>query len=137
MFFNRFRVEKEDGFVIVSYGLVTSSGVLMDTYCCVLTNEALENNKRALLEYYGRTGDPKTQAVPWQGTPTPNKSDVVDVVAMTAHGQHAETGLVAFSHVAAYRVVNEGTGKTIQGQAIVLLRSSTDVQKQLIKALYE
>lgn len=130
-------MEKEDSFSIISFGLVSSSGILVDTYCCVLTNEALENNKKALLEYYGRTGEPKTSAVPWQGAPSPKKSDVVDVVSMAFQGNHAETGLVLFSHVAATRIVNDGTGKSVPGQAVVLLRSSTDVQKQLIKALYE
>jgi hypothetical protein len=137
MFFNRFRVEKEEGFSILSFGLVSNAGILVDSYCCVLTDEALENNKRSLLEYYGRTGEPKTQAVPWQGAPPPKKTDVVDVVSMTIQGKHAETGLVLFSHVAAFKVVNAGAGKTVPGQAVVLLRSSTDVQMQLIKALYE
>lgn len=137
MYFNRFRVEKEDGFTIVTFGLVSSSGILVDTYCCTFTDEALANNRTALLEYYGRTGEPKTSTLPWQGVASTQKSDVADVVSMTFQGKNAETALVLFAHVAAFRIARSGESKQVPGQAVVLLRSSTDAQKQLIKALYE
>jgi hypothetical protein len=135
MFFNRFRVERDEGFTILSFGLISKSGVLVDSYCCTFTDEALENNKKSLLEYYGRGTEPRAPLVPWQGAPSPTKSDVADIVTMASHTNHAETALVLFSQVAATRNVHDG--KPVPGQAVVLLRSSTDVQKHLIKALYE
>lgn len=136
MYFNRFRVERENGFAIVSFGLLSKSGLLIDTYCCTFTDQALDNNKRSLLEYYGTGAEPQTPVPPWQGVSSPTRSDVADIVNMASQANEAETSLMIFSQVVATRNANDGK-PVVPGQVMVLLRSSTEIQKQLIKALYE
>ena len=56
MFFNRLQVEREEGFCLIHFGLVSKSGLLLDSYSCVLPQQALVQNQKSLLEYLARIG---------------------------------------------------------------------------------
>jgi hypothetical protein len=138
MFFNRFRVDKEPGFLLVQFGLVVASD-LMDSYSCILPEEALKSNQDSLIQYLNRMGrTEKSNPMPWKGMSPSPQTDVADVIAMAWRNQLAETCLYAFSLAAATRFSRAlGSERTFTAQPLVLLRSTLDAQKQLITALYE
>lgn len=138
--FNRFHIEREDGWTVVQFGLVSSSGVL-SSYSCVFSHDALEQNKQTLLEYLGRIGQPSEAVTTiWKGAPLEKQAEVADVITMAFRGDTAETCLFSFSLSAATRMAQSGQLEHDQGvpaQPLALLRSNVEVQKQFIVGLYE
>jgi hypothetical protein len=138
MYFNRFHIERENEFCLVQFGLVSASG-LLDSHSCVFSKEALKQNEQSLLDYLNRTGRPSESSPPtWKGTGVEKQTQVADVVTMAVRGGEAETCMFVFSHSTATRVRKAGTaGEAVPAQAQVLLRSTPELQKQLIIGLYE
>ena len=138
MFFNRFRVEREDGFCIVHFGLVASSGLLQDYYCCVLPHQTLQENEKSLVGYLGKIGEPKEKCpAGWQGVIAGQKAEVADIISMSLRSDMAETSFCVFSMTAASRFKPGGSTEALEAQPLVLLRSAVEMQKQLLVALYE
>lgn len=142
MFFNRFRVEKQEGFAVVFLGLVSDSG-LVDEFCFVMSNDALTDNKETLLPYLDRIGHPKSEVPKWITARGDAPTTVVDILHMTHTGEFSEIQLIGFSKVSAYRLGQEmakqekAVNVMLEGDAICVLRSSTEVQRCFLKALYE
>ena len=137
MFFNRLQVEREDGFCLVHFGLVSKSGILLDSYSCVLPQQALVQNQKSLLEYLARIGQPKQKnPQSWQGGKAGANTDVADIISMAFRDDTAETCLCVFSMMAATRQRRSSASDTLEAQPLVLLRSPVEMQKQLIEALY-
>ena len=135
LYFNRLRVEREGDVCLLQFGLVSESS-LLDSYTCVFPQEALQQNQKSLLEYLNKTGRPAASPTEWKGAPVEKEVHVADVIAMAFRGGMAETCFYVFSLCAASRVKKTGS-ETIDAQPLALLRSSADLQKQLIVALYE
>ena len=136
LYFNRLRVDREIGFCLVQFGLVVASD-LVDSYCCVLTDDVLRQNEKALVEYSSKLGGTGT-AETWKGISASRRVDVADVVAMSFRGLVTETCLFSFSMSSASRfATKQGTGNPLPSQPLALLRSSIELQKQLITFLYE
>jgi hypothetical protein len=138
MYFNRFHIEREEGFSLVQFGLVSASG-LLDSFSCVFPADMLQQNEQTLLDYLNRIGRPAESAPPsWKGAAVDKGTQVADVVTMAFRGGMAETCLFFFSLSAATRQRRPGVAnETVPAQPLVLLRSTADVQKQLIVGLYE
>lgn len=137
MFFNRLQVEREDGFCVAHFGLVSKSGLLLDSYSCVLSQHTLAQNQNPLLEYLARIGQSKPKkAQPWQMAPSREKTEVADIINMSFRDETAETCLSVFSMTAATRQRRSSSSDTLEAQPLVLLRSSVDMQKQLIESFY-
>jgi hypothetical protein len=138
MNFNRFRMDREAGFCLVQFGLVVTSD-LLDSYSCVLSEDVLKQNEKTLVEYLNRIGRPaEGNATPWKGASATRQTDVADVITMAFRGNVAETCLYVFSLSAATRAKRgTPTETTVMAQPLVLLRSTAELQKQLIAALYE
>jgi len=139
MFFNRFRVERQDEFYVVLFGLLSASGSLLDQFSSIFPRQTLDHNQKSLLEYLERLGQPKQKApFAWQGALQSHGADVVDIVSMAFRNDMAETCLCVFSLTAATRVKPGSSGSDVlEAQPLVLLRSSLELQQQLIVALYE
>lgn len=137
MFFNRFRVERDADFSLVQFGLVVSSD-LVDGYSCLLPSETLRQNKETLLDYLNRIGRAEKSAdSSWKGLSGERRADVTDVITMAIRREMAETCLFVFSLTAATRSKKAVAGTdAVHAQPLVLLRSSAELQKQLIEALY-
>jgi len=135
LYFNRIRVDRDDGFYLVQFGLVVASD-LVDSYSCVLTNEMLEQNKQSLLDYIKKLGSADAENISWKGAMVSRKVDVADIVTMSFKGDFSETIFSAFSMCAATSVVASGSSGLLPSQPLVLLRSKTVLQKQLITDLY-
>jgi len=136
MFFTRFKVERNTGFVVVQFGLVASG--MKDGYACLLPNETLLQNKQSLLDYLNRLGRAQQKAdSSWEGLSGEVRADVADVITMAHRGEIAETCLFVFSLTTASRPRKSGASSdSLIAQPLVLLRSSAELQKQLIEALY-
>jgi hypothetical protein len=132
MYFNRFRVDRQSDFCLVEFGLLAASG-LLSSFSCVISPVALMNNRDSLLAYLDRIGRPTTSVPMWIGAPLGNDPQVVDILTMAAHSTEAETCLFLFSHSSARRL---GSGKPLPAQALVILRSSVELQKHLVEQLY-
>ena len=138
MYFNRYRVERHSVFSLVYFGLVSESGVIVDSYCCAFTHDALEANKKALMEYLGKLGVPKDTLPTWSNSSGIANSGIADIIGMTYTGNFAETQLALYSRNAVFRASQEKQSKaSVQGQAVALLRSEKEIQAHLIKAMYE
>ena len=138
MYFNRFRVDRDAEFKLVQFGLIVDTD-LVDGYSCILPNDTLQQNEKTLLDYLNRIGRPAESADgTWKGLAGEGHAGVADVITMAHRGGMAETGLFVFSLSAATRSAKPGgENLPILAQPLVLLRSSAELQKQLIEALYE
>lgn len=137
MFFNRFHIEREDSLCLVQFGLFSASA-LIDTYAVLFTKSALEHNKQTVVEYLGRIGRPDASNVnQWKGSPIQSGPGLADVITMSVREDTSETCIYCFSHSAVNRAAQSGANKALPAQAMALLRSSPEIQKQLIVGLYE
>ena len=105
LYFNRLRVDREDGFCLVQFGLVVASD-LVDSYSCVLSDEVLKHNQQALLAYVGKLGPAEVDTTAWKGVTASRKADVADIVMMSFRGNLSETALYVFSMCAASRAAS-------------------------------
>jgi len=119
MYFNRLRVEHEPEF-------------------CVLPRLTLEHNQKALLEYLGRSGSAKLKTpLAWQGTLPGQTPGVADIISMAYREDMAETCFCVFSMTVASGQRRTTSTATVDAQPLALLRSSVELQRQLIASLYE
>lgn len=138
LYFNRVRVDRDDSFAFVQFGLVVASD-LVDSYSCVLTDEMLKNNQQSLIDYVKKLGSTEADEISWKGVTASRKADVADAVQMSFRGGLAETVFHVFSICAATnaaRAAASGAVGTLPSQPLALLRSKTALQKQLITSLY-
>ncbi len=138
LYFNRFRIEREPGFHLIQVGLLVASD-LVDSYSWVLTEDSLKQNEKTLVEYLNRLGRATEAPTVWKGVTTNRKTDVVDIIGMAFRGSTAEICLYAFSLTAATRLKRDvpAGSEGMTAQPLALLRCGSDLQKQLIAALYE
>ena len=136
MYFNRFRVHREDGFLVVHFGMDSAEGIL-DHFSGTISQFALEQGKLPLIDYLNRMGQPKEKPAAWNKTFAINGVAPFDGVCMANQSDVAETALFLYSLTAGLRMANETGDSNIKAQPVVLLRSTVDIQKQLIVALYE
>jgi hypothetical protein len=137
MYFNRFHLDREEAFCLVQFGLVSGSG-LLDSYSCVFPKDMLVQNRDSLLGYLSRIGRPvESSPPPWKGTALERKTDVADIVTMAFHDMTSETCLFLFSWGAATRSGGDADLVKTVAQPLILLRSSSETQRQLIVGLYE
>jgi len=79
MFFNRFRVVREQGYKIIHFGLHAEEG-LLDHFSCAMTNKGLDENRDSVLDYLRRNGQPSDKSAPWSKNMPPGDVRVVDVI---------------------------------------------------------
>src|SRR5437867_6030991 len=68
MFFNRFAVEREEGFVRIVFGNVNKANVLLDSYSTVISELELESLRPTTMAYLGAQGALHDPPPPWQPT---------------------------------------------------------------------
>ena len=138
LYFNRFRVDRDNGFTLAQFGLVVASD-LVDHHSCVFSENVLKQNEIPLLDYLNRIGRPaELEPSAWKGVTAIRSTDVADIISMAYRGDVAETAFYLFSLVAATRGKKGAERETaLKAQPLLLLRSTSELQKQLIVSLYE
>ena len=137
LYFNRLRVDRDNGLTLVQFGLVVASD-LIDSYSCILTDATLQQNQASLLDYIKKLGPDVAKDFAWKGVGATRKSDVADVVSMSFRGGDAEIIFSVYSICAASQIARAGStaSSSIPSQPLILLRSKMALQKELIAALY-
>lgn len=132
--FNRLRVDKDDGFCFVQFGLVVASD-LVDSYSCVLSEQTLKQNRDSLLTYVNKLESGSEEPVGWKGVTASRSTDVVDIISMSFRGNYSETAFFVFSMCAASKTASNPQ-PSVSSQFLVILRSTAALQRQLITTLY-
>jgi len=138
MFFNRFRIQRESDFILLHFGMDSGTDGVVDHYSCTISFHALDHNKQSLLDYLSRSPKSKEKAPTWNKSFPINHVEAFDIFNMSFSNEVAETVLSLYPLTVASRMVTQHSGTTkIRAHPLVLLRSTTEMQMQLIVALYE
>jgi len=144
MFFNRFTVEREEGFVRISFGIVNNANVLLDSYATVISELELEPLRSSTMLYLGGQGTLLEPPPPWQPT-TPMQTEVANHFVMARHGPIAETIFYSFSFWSALQATQRAATRDAKQTAgeldllaepLALLRSPLAAQQHLIRLLF-
>ncbi len=136
MYFNRFRVEREQGLWFVQFGLVVS-GELIDSFSCAIPAFVLGEHKKSLAEFLGRLPADNEAHVQWKGVPSTKGTTVVDVISMAYRGDMSEINFHGFSMHGATAIGRASLPGPIESDYLAVLRSTVPLLKQVIAALYE
>lgn len=144
MFFNRFAVEREEGFVRISFGNVNKASVLLDSYATVISELELEPLRQSTMDYLGSQGTLLDPPSLWQPT-SPMPTDLANHFVMARHGPIAETSLYSFSFWSALQATHHAAGPQpaklagqpdLLAEPMALLRSPLAAQQHLIRLLF-
>ena len=136
MFFNRFAVENDGGFVLIHFGLVNKQNAVVDSYSTAISAMELEQHEKAFDDYLGKQGTMLEEPPSWQ-PPVANKTELANHIVMARHGPLTETALFLVSFWAAMmesKQPNPNLGSIPEG--VALLRSPLAVQQHLIKLIF-
>jgi len=138
MYFNRFRIHREKDFILLHFAMDSPTEGVLDHYSCTISHHALEHNKQSLMDYFSRSAKPKGKAPVWNKSMTIHQVDAFDIFNMSFSDEVAETVLSLYPITVGSRLANQHSGELkINAHPLVLLRSSTEIQMQLIVTLYE
>jgi len=133
--FNRYYIEKFDGLVLLHFGLLTPAGQLMDHYSCGCTQVELDNLKKSLMDYLGRTGSLGDAPPEWRPPIGMKPVDLCNYIGVCGNQYIAETTL---NNMVAKELADlKPSQNTAIADTIVLLRSTLELQKHWIKDLYK
>ncbi len=133
MFFNRFAVERKDGFVFIHFGFVNSANVTTDSYSTTISELELLNQKKTTMDYLGRQGAIGEEPPAWQ--PTGKITELASHIALAHNGPIAETALFLFS-LWSTMAESRKPNPNLNAEAIALLRSNLATQQHLIRLLF-
>lgn len=123
----------------MTFGLVSEVGIILDTFVGLISKNAIESNRVALMAYLKRLeGETSAEKLPWPTQVQPKEVQFIDTIVMT-YGAHADAE-TSFSRLAAGPAVrlakNEKKSVQVVADPIVVLRSSVGLQKLFILELY-
>lgn len=144
MFFNRFTVEREDGFVRIMFGNVNKANALLDSYATVISELELAPLKPSTMDYLGSQGALLDPPPLWQPT-GPMTTEVANHLVMARHGPIAETLFYSFSFWSAVQATQRAAARDpkkpaaeldLLAEPMALLRSPLAAQQHLIRFLF-
>jgi len=130
--FNQFSVEEDGGWSVLSVGYVLKGRLLDDVLSYAVSQEAIEGSRGPTLDYLGRAGE----ILPMEHFIVPPASKVVpvNIIGMAYRGDIAEVILANFTY---RRIVLDSKESGFEADPVALLRSPLNVQRNLIRALYQ
>lgn len=133
--FNRYSTERFDGFVVMHFGLLSPSGTLLDHYSCATTQLELENQKKSIMDYLGRTGSLGAAPAAWQPPMGLKQIDICNHIGLCGNPDIAE---ITLNNMVGKELSELKPGQTtVRADTIALLRSSMELQKHWIKDLFK
>lgn len=144
MFFNRFAVERDEGFVRISFGNLNKANVLLDSYATVISELELEPLRASTMAYLGGQGTLLESPPPWQPT-SPMITEVANHLVLARHGSIAETIFYSYSFWSAVQATQRATARDpkktggemdLLAEPMALLRSPLAAQQHLIRLLF-
>jgi hypothetical protein len=133
--FNRFFVERVDTIVILHFGLLNNSGLLLDRYSAAISQRELDGQKPSLMEYLGKLGSLGEAPPAWQPPAGPSSIELFNFVLVSSNSEVAELGLNNVV-VRAVNDLRQTTGGKVPAEPIALLRCTQETMKHLIRELY-
>lgn len=134
MIFNRIYVERVESFVLMHFGFIGKSGALLDSYCCGISILELEAQKKSLMDYLGQAGSLGDPPPEWQPTASETQIDVCNHVGLCGNPDLAE---ITLNNFVGRAVAELPSSRKITPDPVALLRSTLNLQKHWIKALYQ
>jgi len=130
--FNQFSVEKDGGWSVLSVGYLWKGRLLDDVLSFAVSQDAIEMSRKSTLDYLGRIGE----ILPMEHFIVPPAPKIVpaNVIGMAYRGDMGEVVLASFTF---RRIVLDSKESTFEADPVALLRSQLNVQRNLIRALYE
>ena len=130
--FNQFSIEKDSGWWVLNVGYLTKGRLLDDVFSFALSKETLDQTRESTLEYLGRMGE----ILPMEHYIVPPASKViaVNVINMSYRGDVSEIVLANFTF---RRIMVESKESAFEADPVAVLRSPLNVQRNLIRALYQ
>jgi len=144
MFFNRFAVEREEGFVRILFGNVSKANVLLDSYATVISELELGALRQSTMDYLGGQGTLLEAPPAWQPATT-MPTELANHFVMARHGPIAEICFYSFSfwsalqatrRTAAPEAKQQTSEPDLLAEPMALLRSPLAVQQHLIRLLF-
>lgn len=133
--FNRFSVERVESLVIIHFGLLNVGNILLDRFSASIFQKELDALKENLMEYLGKVGSLGDAPAQWQAPPVLTPVALFNHVGVTSNPSVAELCLNNIV-VRGIHELRQTTGGTMQVDPIILLRSTQDLQKHLLRELY-
>lgn len=138
LFFNRFGVERGDGYRLVHFGFLTKSGDVLGSYSTIMANTFIEANQENWFEYLGRIGEAPAQPIDLTWRPPISHRRAVDftnAMRLARSGAEAECRCYCISMGAAIDRGRSDLSKPLQSQPLALLQSSLEQHQLLLLAL--
>lgn len=135
MAFNRFELERLEELIVIHFGLVTPSGMLLDRYSAAIFKAELLAQKESVMDYLGKTGSLGDAPPGWQSPSIVSPIDLFNMISVSSNPFVAETTL---NNIVARTIIDQRTGAhaVIPSEPVALLRSTLELQKHLIVQLY-
>jgi hypothetical protein len=130
--FNQFSIEKDAGWLVLNVGYLTKGRLLDDVFSFALSKETLDQSRESTLEYLGRLGE----MLPMEHFIVPSASKVIaaNVINLSYRNDVSEVILANFTF---RRIMVESKESAFEADPVALLRSPLNVQRNLIRALYQ
>jgi hypothetical protein len=135
MAFNRSAIERLDDIILMHFGLVNKSGMLLDRYSCAITVFELDAQKESLMEYLGRTGALGEAPQTWQPPNEAKQTDFCNFIGVASSPAIGEITLNNFVGRAAAEMASQQ--KVLVAQPVALLKSGLDLHRHWIRMLFQ
>ena len=140
LFFNRFGIERGDGYSLVHFGFINRGGDVLASYTTIIADSFVQMNRDDWLQYLGKIGEPPERAIDLSWRPPVTHSRAVEVtnaLRLARSGPDAEIRCYCVSMVA---VIDRSHGKLdaakpLESQPLALLQTSLEQQQLLLLAL--
>lgn len=137
---NRFLLEKEDGFTVAHFGLVSGKGVLLDRFTCVFPAHMLASQKENLVQFSANL--PASQrTIPSWVPPVRRDLDstmmpVVDFIHLSYGDLFGELCFWNYSQGTLSDIIQSGQKAEIPTWGVAMVRCDVDLEKAFLDGLY-
>jgi hypothetical protein len=140
LFFNRFGIERGDGYFLIHFGFVTKGGDVLASYSTIMTDSFIERNRENWLKYLGSIGEPPERPIDlaWRPPTSPRRLiEVTNASRLARNGPDAEIRCYCISTGAAIDRSQSSADATkpLQSQPLALLQSPLEQHQLLLLAL--
>ncbi|HEX3857087.1 MAG TPA: hypothetical protein VHY30_07315 [Verrucomicrobiae bacterium] len=139
---NRFTIEREEGFTLAHFGLVSRVGLLLDRLTCLFPEHTLLSLKENLVQYSDKVGLPKKTIPAWSPPVWIDRDfstlPVIDFVHLCHWDDaYAEICFWSYSRASAADIASVGKKDNfITPWGVALLRCEIDLQRAFLEKLY-
>lgn len=136
---NRFALEKEEGFTVAHFGLVSRKEALLDRFDCVFPDHMLTSQKDNLVQFSEKLGSSQ-KTIPTWDPPLRRDSEmtmpVVDFIHLSYGDLYAELCFWNYSQGTLGDIISAGQKAEISTWGVAMVRCDVDLQRAFLNELY-